>query len=301
MLALLTPLLFVAQLNTTDLLQLDFYQVANVHREAAPVKIVQQYRKFLNNAEAYAAYGHENRIRQTEIAFQTLGYDDSRALYELAGPNFLNVTGFQIMGYQSDVTLEAMRALIGEIPPDLASYGGMVTFPVQFDILDFMTGAEKQVTAIRYEAVRGGGFEEKLARFTVTLPAGAPEYHRIIGKGFGDTASGRGASDVIFVAYTKPDPVFKRRGADICVNVTVPLADLVASEEVEVENVNGERYKVSLSDWVRNGMQGEVRVEGKGLPRPLDPTLRGDFVVNLRVAFPEKVTDEQQKVIEEIL
>lgn len=301
MIALLASLCFVAQLNTTDLLPLDFYQLANVPRDATSQRIIQQYRKFLNNRELYTSYGHDARAQHVETAFEVIGYDDSRALYELAGANFLNVTGFQVMGYQSDVTLDAMRTLIGELPPDIASYGGMVTFPLQFDLLDFMTGAERVVTSMRIEKATDGQFEERFSRFSVTLPPGAPEYHRIIAKGLGDTPTARGAADMIFVAYTKPDPVFQRRGADICVNLTLSLADAISLDEIEVENVNGERYNVDINDWRRGGMRGEVVVEGKGLPRPLDPSLRGDFVINLKVQFPEKVTEEQRRLIEELL
>lgn len=317
MLCVIASLLFAGRINTTELLNLDFYSVIGVTPDASQKKILQQYKKFLDLKEKFGSdvtSTMEINMNRMETAFYTLGYEDSRALYDFTNTNFLNFTGFDVMGYQSDMTLDAIAKLMGQLPPEMAKYGGMISYPIQWDILDFMTGAEKELSVIRHEKCvcpkksatrceecKKSPYIEKLAKVTVKLPPGAPEYYRTISKGAGDTTVGRGASDVIFVAYTKPDPYFKREGANIVVKMNVTLSDLMKSREISVENIDGETYSVDLRAWMQRGFTGDERIVGKGLPIPLETSRRGDLVVKLTLELPSVLTEEQLKIIEATL
>ena len=301
---LLTSILFVSQIDTRDLLDVNLYQVINVGRNATDKKIAQQYRKYLNERS------HPDRLTKhelrTEKAFETLGYEDSRALYDFTGGNFLNATRFEVMGYQSDETLREITKLVGTLPDEISKYGGMLTFPVQWDLLDFMTGAEKEIKIIKYVKCRCPNKEkkcdtctqtpyvEKLVKGTVRLPPGAPEYFRTIGKGFGDTPTGRGAADIIFVAYSRPDKRFQRRGADLYVNASIRLQDLLVKKSLDLEMIDGQKIQLDLKNWIARGCVGHERIVGRGLPRPIDPSQRGDLVVELTLVMPGKLTAEQK-------
>jgi DnaJ-class molecular chaperone len=306
-------LLFAGPIDTTEFLNLNLYQLINVKSDASDRAILQSYQRFHSqrNKSAGVSALRSRQAARTQFAFDVLGSSDSRALYDLAGTNFLNCTSFQVMGYQSDLTIKALKQMVGSLPNDMENYGGMLTFPVQFDLLDFLTGAEKTVTVIRKvkcECPRGkprcdkcaeSRFLQETVREKIILPAGAVQYHRIIGKGLGDTPAGRGAADIVFVAYMKPDPVFQRFGADVLVNVTATLADIIDGKTVDIDNFDGDKLQVPLAGGCQDGE--ERRIQGRGLPFALDPRKRGDLVVKVNIVFPEELTDAQRRILDQHL
>jgi DnaJ-class molecular chaperone len=313
MLFLISSLFFAGPINTTDLLGLNFYRLANVKPEASDADLLRSYRRFrARQAKAESLPGHRShQLEWTEFAYGVLGSPDSRALYDFAGTNFLNYTGFQVMGYQSDVTIQALRRMVGSLPSEMEKYGGMVFYPIQFDLIDFLTGKEKVVTVIRTlkcECPKGKKrcdrclkqrFFEQIVREKIVLPPGAVQYHRTIGKGLGDSPGARGASDIVFVAYTKPDRHFERKGADVHRNLTVSLTEVIQGKTIVVENFDGEKVEIGLGEGIQNGE--EKRLTGKGLPFSMEPTKRGDFVVTLFLQGPSQLTDEQKKLLEQKL
>jgi DnaJ-class molecular chaperone len=245
------------------------------------------------------------------MAYNILGSSDSRVLYDFVGTNFLNFTSFQVMGYQSDVTIQALKQMVGNLPDNMEKYGGMIFYPIQFDIVDFLTGAEKVVTVVRSakcecpagkprcdQCLKQRYFLQTVKE-KVVLPPGAAEFHRIIIKGLGDSPAGRGAADIVFVAYMKPDPHFVRKGVDVHRNVTLSVSDVILEKPVVVENFNGEKIEISTKGGIQNGE--EKRITGKGLPFPLDPTKTGDFVVTLLLDCPGQLNDAQKKLLREKL
>jgi DnaJ-class molecular chaperone len=306
-------LFFAGPINTSELLDLNFYQLVNVKPNASEHDILRSYQRFrAQRAKASSVPRARSRyFERTAVAFDVLGNPDSRALYDFAGTDFLNFTGFQIMGYQSDITIRTLKRMVGTLPNEMEHYGGMLVYPIQFDIVDFLTGAERTVTIIRFakcECPKGKPrcdqclqqrFLEQIIKERVVLPPGAVEYHRIIAKGLGDAPGGRGAADVIFVAYMKPDPHFRRKGADVLTEVNVSLADVITGKPIVVENFDGEKTEISTEDGIQDGQ--EKRIKGRGLPLLMEPAKRGDFVVTIHIQFPERLAPEQVKAIAEKL
>jgi DnaJ-class molecular chaperone len=309
MLFVISSLFFAGPINTSDLLDLDFYQLTNLRLESNEADILRSYQRFrAHQAKATALPRHRARLlEKTSFAYDIIGSPDSRVLYDFVGTNFLNFTGFQVMGYQSDVTIQALKRMMGTLPDNMEKYGGMIFFPVQFDIVDFLTGAEKVVTVertVKCECPKGKPrceqclkqrFFLQTVREKIILPPGAIQYHRIISKGLGDSPGGRGAADIVFVAYMKPDPHFERRGANVHRNVSVSIADVILGKSILVENFDGEKIEISIKGGIRDGE--EKRVEGKGLPFVLEPTKRGDFVVSLFLEAPKQLPDAQRKFL----
>jgi hypothetical protein len=233
------------------------------------------------------------------------------SVYDFAGTHFLNSAGFQIMGYQSDITIQTLKQMVGALPNDMEHYGGMLVYPIEFDIVNFLTGAERTVTIIhfvkcecpkakpRHDQCLEQRFFEQIIKETIVLPPAAVEYHRIIAKGLGDGPGGRGATDLIFVAYMKPDPDFKRKRADVISKVNVSLAEVILGKPIVIENFDGEKIDISTDDGIQD--REEKRIKGHRLPLLIEPVKRGDFVVTIHIQFPEQLDPEQVKGIEELL
>lgn len=314
MFIVLTVLSFVQRLNTTDLFNVDFYKILGLEVGASQRDIKRAFKRFMGQKQRNKAPSDRTlRLwKQTETAYEVLSNPSSRELYDFYGINFLNYTGFNVYGYQSDAQIRLLRNIYNSIPSDIEEMGGVITYPIQFSLSDFLTGAEKQVRVIqsvncicprggtRCAKCRQNPFMQKLVQHTIELPPGAPELHRILVKGLGDTKSGRGANDVVFIVYCRPDENgFQRDGSDLRVTINVTLGQALAGGGVEIVNVDGEVLTVSIEGSVQDGE--ERRIIGKGLPAFDEPKKRGDVVVTFRVIFPEKLSEDQKNIVAEIL
>ena len=96
--------------NTTDLLGLNFYQVTGVETQATFKEIKKAYIRFLKQKKQVENPSEktEKLWDQTEYAYSILGNEYSKALYDFFGVDFLNLTDFRTIGYQSDETIEAI-------------------------------------------------------------------------------------------------------------------------------------------------------------------------------------------------
>lgn len=314
MFLLLTLLSFVQKFNTSDLAGVDFYQLAGIQKTDTERAVVRSFKRFLSQKKKFQNPNERtlNQWRQIQLAYDILGNPDSRALYDALGVDFVNVTDFKIVGYQSEATLEALKQMLGgQLPDGMQNYGGMIFYPVQFDILEFLTGSEKVIKVLRDGKCRCSNGRKKCAecrknpwrqevvQHKIELPPGATEYFRIIAKDLGDTAKGRGAADIIFVVYCRPDPVFQRDGPDVLTNVSVSLATAIRGGEIEIENFDGQKIDVDIEAGIQHGET--KRIPDQGLPYYLDNSKRGDLVVTFSIDFPESLTDEQRKILQEVL
>jgi len=244
------------------------------------------------------------------MAHEILSNPSSRELYDQFGNDFLNSTDFSVLGYQSDMQIDLMKQMYRDLPADFGKFGGIITYPIQFSLSDYMKGATKKVHAMRTVACicpRGGNkcakcrkspYMTQLVTESIKLPPGAPEFHRIFIKDFMDSNQGRGASDVIFVTYSKEEEGCHREGSDLFYNATITLAQAIEGKEYELVGIDDEQISVPINS-IQHGEQR--RVKGKGLPFYYDPKKRGDVVVTFTIVFPESLTEEQKAIIRDAL
>ena len=299
------------EINTTDLLGLNFYQVTGVETAATFKEIKKSYLRFLRQKKQVENPSEKTQKLwdQTELAYSILGNEYSKALYDLFGVDFLNLTDFRTIGYQSDETIDALNKMMGKAPPEIAEYGGMTYFPIEFELKDFFTGAKRIVKTSHVqececptnkpncaECKKEPSFD-KYEEMELILPKGAYEFHRLIGKGIGDTAAFRGASDVVFVATSLPHPVFERKGRDLLTTVNLTLADVLEGKNKIIEGLDGAKIEIPV-DGAQNNMKRVI--PGAGMPDFFNKKERGDLIVTFHLTIP-KLTKEQKDKVREIL
>lgn len=314
MIFLLTLLSFIQQINTSDILGVDFYQLIGLQKTDNEKAVVRSFKRFLSQKRRHPTTNERTLKlwKQTQLAYDIIGNPDSRALYDSLGSDFVNVTNFRVVGYNSDAALEVLKQMFGgQFPPEMEHYGGIIFYPLQFDIVEFLTGSERMVRVFRQgkcicsngrkkcAECRKNPWREEVVEQKIEIPPGATEFHRVIAKGLGDAGKGRGAADIVFTIYCKPDPLFKRDGPDVLTNISINLATALHGGTVALENFDGQRIEVDIEAGIQHG---EVRrIPNQGLPYYLDNTKRGDLVVTFSIDFPESLTDEQKKIIQEVL
>jgi molecular chaperone DnaJ len=142
------------------------------------------------------------------------------------------------------------------------------------------------------------GAGRKLAerRLDVTIPPGIHDGQqiRIGGEGHAGQLGGR-AGDVYVRVRVRPDPRFVREGDDIFSTAHVNIVEAALGAELSIETLDG---PVSL-EFPAGTQPGDVRVlRGRGMP-VLNGFGRGDHRVLVNVSVPRRLTEEQQRLLEE--
>lgn len=136
------------------------------------------------------------------------------------------------------------------------------------------------------EAVRGVEKEVVIEgkKKKIRVPAGADDGTHIV---FADFDITIGVSN---------HPTFRREGADVFVEVAIPLTLAILGGEIEVPTIDGDlklriRPGTQLGIRVRLRERGVQHLRGRG---------RGDQYVRINVLLPEKLTKHQQKLVREL-
>ena len=143
---------------------------------------------------------------------------------------------------------------------------------------------------------KGAGRTLEERTLEVKIPAGIHDGQqiRISGRGHAGELGGR-AGDVYVRVRVKPDPRFVREHDDIFSTVDLTVVQAALGTKVTIDTLEG-----PLELEFDPGTQpGTVRVlSGRGMPA-LQGYGRGDHRVLVNVLVPQRVTDEQRKLLEE--
>jgi molecular chaperone DnaJ len=133
---------------------------------------------------------------------------------------------------------------------------------------------------------KGSGRERRTKRYTVKIPAGVKDGTQIRLKGKGEAGyNGGPAGDVIVVTRVAPSPLFRRKGADLIIDVPVTYAEAALGATVEVPTPEGSQDGKLL------------KVKGRGAPK-LNGGGKGDLLARLHVVVPTKLTKAEREALE---
>lgn len=94
----------------------------------------------------------------------------------------------------------------------------------------------------------------------------------------------------------KPDRVFKREGADVIIDLEIPLATAILGGTINAPTIDDE-IKLKIRSGTQSGTL--VRLRGRGIKR-LHGFGRGDQYIRLLVKIPSKINRQQREVLEEL-
>jgi curved DNA-binding protein len=135
-------------------------------------------------------------------------------------------------------------------------------------------------------------------RIEAKIPAGVQEGSKVRLAGQGGPGLGGGpAGDLYLVVSIAPHYLFERKGDDLHSKLSVPLTTAILGGEVTVPNLNG-KVVLKIPAETQNGRV--FRLKGKGMPRLNDPQHHGDLFAEISVVLPDKLTDKERKLFEEL-
>jgi molecular chaperone DnaJ len=131
----------------------------------------------------------------------------------------------------------------------------------------------------------------------VRLPAGVADGQRVRLRGKGAPGERGGpAGDLLVLVHVTPHAIFGRRGEALTMTVPVSFAEAALGAEVKVPTLGGAPVTLRLPPGTANGRT--FRVRGKGVPGK-DGT-RGDLLVTVEVAVPQKLSGDARAAVERL-
>jgi len=284
-------------LNNTE-----YYERLGVDKNATQDEIKKAYRKLSKkyhpdlNHEA----GAEEKYKEVQEAFETLGEEQKRAQYDQFGPagangGFGGQGGFG--GYQqgqqggfgdfSDLGDIFSQMFGGGFDPNRPRKGQDLQYRMRLNFEEAIFGKKE---TIKFN--RGDGAHE----IEVTVPAGVEtgQQMRLAGQGEeGANGGPRGDLFVVFQVAPSKDG-FERDGADIYLEEKIDFVSATLGDEIQVKSVHGD---VSLKIPAGTQTGTRFRLRGKGAPR-LRGTGNGDQYIIVKIDVPTKLNKGQKKALE---
>jgi molecular chaperone DnaJ len=144
---------------------------------------------------------------------------------------------------------------------------------------------------------RGTGIVKQRRRISVKIPAGIDEGYQLRLRGEGEMAPNGGSpGDLYVLVHVVPNELFTRDGDDLLHVLMISYPQAALGAEVSVPTLEGPTIV-----RIHPGTQpGEViRLKGKGMPR-FRGYGKGDLLVRVGVAVPEKLTLQQRALLEQL-
>lgn len=149
------------------------------------------------------------------------------------------------------------------------------------------------------QTCKGSGIAGKLLKETLNIPKGVNtgQSLRISGKG-NKGERGGSSGDLIVKINVTPDNYFKREGFDIYTELSISIGQAVLGGIAEVRCLNGNR-NINIPAGTASGKK--IRLPNEGITKlPPNHTQKGDHYVILNIRIPNKLSEKEKKIFEEL-
>jgi DnaJ-class molecular chaperone len=310
--------------------QPDYYKILGVAETASADELKKAYRKLAKKYHPDVTGGDkakEARFKEITQAYDVLSDDKKRQEYDElrrnpfagvhgggggpggpGGPDFSGFPGFGGMGggrarrsgSRVNIDIEDMLRNFGvNMGDETGPFGGMrggargmdqrgadVQASLELTFAEAALGAEKPVVL-----EPGTPSERKL---TMRIPAGVEDGETIRLPGQGRPGmNGAPAGNLLIKVSVQPHPRFRRKGADLEVEVPIQIDEAVLGGTVEVPTLEATKATVKIPPGTSSGTLLRLRGKGAGDRRGG----RGDLYGTVQIIAPKNVSPEAAELI----
>lgn len=284
----------VGLMNNTEL-----YERLGVDKNASQDEIKKAYRKLskkyhpdLNHEE-----GAEQKYKDVQEAYETLGDEQKRAMYDQYGATDGQAGGFGGFGGGQYGDFSDLGDIFSQMfgggfqDPNRPRKGQDLQYRMNLTFEEAVFGKETTISYTR--STDNGGQESK--ELKVTVPAGVENGQQMRLSGQGEAGYNGGPYGDLFVVFRveASKDGFERDGGTIYSRVPIDYATAVLGGEIEVKTVNGlKKLKVPAG----TPTEANFRLRGQGAPFMRGG--QGDHIVTIYVDVPKKLNKDQKKALE---
>lgn len=287
----------------------DYYKILEIDKKATPAEVKKAYRTLAKKNHPDKNLGDkkaEERFKLVNEANEVLGNPEKRKQYDELGENW----------QQNQQSQNQQRNPNQQYRQGNQGFGG----GNQEDFSDFFEqffSQQRGGNQQQNQARKGGNYETEMEisleeafsgtsriiqleneKLRVTTKPGAytDQQLRIKNKGAkGSSDTNRG--DLFVRIRVANNTKFIRKGDDLYQTANINLYDAILGNEVIIESVSG-KLKIKIPAGTQNGKT--IRLKGKGMPIYEKTGTFGDFYILIQIQIPEKLSDKQKALFEEL-
>ena len=141
----------------------------------------------------------------------------------------------------------------------------------------------------------GSGEVRTRKKVMITVPPATDTGSRVRLRGQGGRgANGGQPGDLIVSFVVAPDRFFKREGLDVVASVPLNIAQATLGSRINVRTIDEKKVAIKIPPGTPSGKR--FRVRGQGISKG---DQRGDMIVEVTIDVPEKLTEEQERMMKE--
>ena len=277
-----------------------YYDTLGVPRNASDKEVRNAYRRLARTYHPDLNAGSEKaqeRFKEVNAAYEVLSDPDKRKKYDRFGENWKHADqyadrftggGFRTATDLGDLGFSGLfEDLRGRFRGRRSGRTTVVTTPVEVPVELTLEEAAAGVTRIvQTPAILGS----QSKRLEVKVPAGVDTGSRI-------HVPTKDGLDIYLVVTARPHHRFQRKGADLYVELSIPMVDAVLGSQQEAPTLNG-MVVLTIPSETQNGQV--FRLRNKGMPRLGKPGRHGDLFVTVKVMLPSNLSEQERQLFKEL-
>jgi molecular chaperone DnaJ len=141
----------------------------------------------------------------------------------------------------------------------------------------------------------GSGDVRVKRKVLINVPAGVDTGSKIRLKGQGGKGpQGGPAGDLIITFNVLADKFYRRDGLDVIATVPLNIAQATLGTKISVKTLDGKKVAIKIPPGTPSGKR--LRVRGQGIQKG---EKKGDLIVEVSILVPEKLSEEQERMMKE--
>ncbi len=159
-------------------------------------------------------------------------------------------------------------------------------------------GGEGVVPEKKCNVCLGEGRVKKKEKLEFTIPAGIDSGQTLKVEGQGNAGRrGNPPGDLFVEIFVENKTNFERKGRDLYHTAHVTYTQIALGDKIEIDLLSGK--KITLKIPAGTAPEKVFRISGKGVPH-LSGYGKGDLYVRLKVKVPQKISQKQKKLLEDL-
>jgi len=295
----------------------EYYETLGVNKNSTQDEIKKAFRK-LSLKHHPDRGGNNEQFQKIGAAYEVLKDPIKRQQYDMGiNPDNVNQMGSEVvnifdilnqMGMSGQGTANVFASDFG------MPFGGMhqgmnmhfqqrmqkpvpIVKKIEIDIFQSYTGCTLPLEIIRW-TIENSTKKEETETVYVTIPPGIDDGELLIMREKGNIINDDNKGDIKIFIKVKNTTEFQRNGLDIMYNKRVTLKEALCGFTFELNHINGKSYKITNGNGNTITPNYKKLLPNMGFKRD---NHNGNFIIIFEIIFPEKLTENQVKDLENIL
>ena len=298
----------------------NLYETLGIDKTATQEEIKKAYRKLSLELHPDRNNGSDEsteKFKKISNAYETLGDEDKRKVYDMRDNNINNNVGIgidpnEIFKFFSQNMFGNMGQRVnmgqGQNPhgPGFFNVEGLrqslnKPIPIMKNLEITLTKAYVGCTLpleITRWVIENGIKREESETMYINIPKGVDNNELIILRDKGHIINDSIKGDIKIFISIKNDTEFIRNGLDLVLNKTISLKEALCGFSFDMKYLDGKTFKINNGNGNVIGLNYKKVLPDMGMKRD---NHTGNIIINFTIVFPEKLTEEQVESLLTIL